>query len=100
MLGTVEVGVCIISSLSTSLWLIHVGLAIQVVIKAKRRCEHMVRMSCLLLIMLLLREYEIIFRLCQVSYCAHRIACLNDPGIYLGVKIRDAHHPVLDPGTI
>jgi hypothetical protein len=49
VLGTVEVGACVISSLFTSLWLIQAGLAKQVVIKAKRRYQYMVRISCPLL---------------------------------------------------
>ena len=67
-----------------------------VVIKAKRRCEDMVRMSCPMFIMFYREEINP----SQVWCRANRDAGLDDSGVYPRSTIRDARLPVLVTGTI
>ncbi len=75
-------------------FLIRLGtLENQVVIKAGRRCENMVRV-CLSYF----SGEEMDF--CQVWRCAYRDVGVDDPRGYFWDTIRDARLSVLDAGTI
>ena len=93
LLGTIEIGACIISSPFTSFWLIHTR-----ALKTSRNqiWEEMRKYGTCSLYSCR-KEMN---SLCQVWCRANRDVGLDDTGVYPRDTICDARLPVLDTGTI